>query len=165
MPLLRTLVLKDTTLEDTIKEISDQLFASLFYFKLTALPTLVDSRLRIEGQILCTQKAEDKALPLICQQLHNSILFINKKATRSKPTHNTYGNIVLPVVFLASNSFSLDIKQRPNSLPFPLSSSPYNSSVLISRGGLNASFSTRSHKRTRTDQNLPDRPSQKRKLF
>ncbi|KAI0525818.1 acyl transferase/acyl hydrolase/lysophospholipase [Xylaria bambusicola] len=165
MPLLRSVVLRDTALGETIEEIAQRLFAALFYFELTALPTPVDSRFHIEGQILCTRKAGDSALPQISQRLSSSTLFINKKAMRFKVKYDTYGNIVVPLVFFADQSFSLEIKQDSSSSPFPLSGSPYNNPALVSRGSLAASFGTRSHKRRRADGELRGRPCRRRRLF
>ncbi|KAI0810076.1 acyl transferase/acyl hydrolase/lysophospholipase [Xylaria sp. FL0064] len=166
MPLLRSVVLQDTTLEETIKEIAQRLFAALFYFELTALPTPVDSRFRIEGQILCTRKAGDSALPQISQRLGSSTLLIDKKATTFQVKYDVYGNIIVPLVFFADQSFSLEVKQGSLSSSFPLSGSPYNNSALVSRGGLAASFGTRSHKRRRAaDCESHGRLSRRRRLL
>ncbi|KAI3326631.1 hypothetical protein HD806DRAFT_532267 [Xylariaceae sp. AK1471] len=165
MPLLRSLVLRDTSLKETIKETAQRLFAALFYFELTALPTPVGSRFRIEGQIVCTRKAGDSALPQIFQRLASSTLLINKKATRFKLAYDVYGNIVLPLVFFADQSFSLEVKQDRSRSSFPLSGSPYINSVLVSRGGLAASFSTRSHKRRRADCESRGRLSRRRRFL
>ncbi|KAI3331236.1 hypothetical protein F4824DRAFT_476071 [Ustulina deusta] len=56
-------------------------------------------------------------------------------------------------------------RARGSSSSFPLSGSPYNSSVLVSHGGLAASFGTRSHKRRRADCESHGRPSRRRRLF
>ncbi|KAI0798414.1 acyl transferase/acyl hydrolase/lysophospholipase [Xylaria sp. FL0064] len=165
MPLLRSVVPRDTALGETIEEIAQRLFAALFYFELTALPVPADSRFRIEGQMLCTRKAGDSALLQISQRLGSSTLFIDKKATRFQVEHDVYGNIIVPLVFFADQAFSLEIKQDSSSSPFPLSGSPYNNPALVLRGSLAASFGTRSHKRRRADSELRGRPCRRRRLF
>ncbi|KAI0977472.1 acyl transferase/acyl hydrolase/lysophospholipase [Xylaria arbuscula] len=165
MPLLRSVVPRDTALGETIEEIAQRLFAALFYFELTALPVPADSRFRIEGQMLCTRKAGDSALLQISQRLGSSTLFIDKKATRFQVEYDVYGNIIVPLVFFADQAFSLEIKQDSSSSPFPLSGSPYNNPALVLRGSLAASFGTRSHKRRRADSELHGRPCRRRRLF
>lgn len=164
MPLLRSAVLQDTTLREAIEEIAQRLFAALFYFELISLPTPVDSRYRIEGRVLCTRKAGDPALPLISQRLRGSTLLINMKAIEFQLEYDTYGNIVVPFVFLADQSFSLEVRQASSSSSFSLSGSPYHNSTLISRGGLAASFGTRSPKR-KAGCDPYERPSQRRRLL
>ncbi|KAI1119316.1 hypothetical protein F5Y14DRAFT_394946 [Nemania sp. NC0429] len=164
MPLLRSAVLQDTTLKETIEDIAQRLFAALFYFELTDLPTPVDSRYRIEGRVLCTRKAGDPALPLISQRLRRSTLLINMKAIEFQPEHDMYGNIMVPLVFLADQSFSLELRQASSSSSFPLSGSPYHNYTLISRGGLAASFGTRTPKR-KAGCDPCERPSQRRRLL
>ncbi|KAJ3550781.1 hypothetical protein NPX13_g11457 [Xylaria arbuscula] len=163
MPLLRSVVLEDTTLKETIEEIAERLFAVLFYFELTSLPTPVDSRYRIEGRILCTRKAGDPAVLQISQRLRSSTLLINNKATEFQLEYDLYGNIIVPLVFLADQSFSLEVRQADSGSSFPLSGSPYNTSTLVSRGGLAAFFGTRSQKR-KADNDPYERPSQRRRL-
>ncbi|KAI0191347.1 acyl transferase/acyl hydrolase/lysophospholipase [Astrocystis sublimbata] len=164
MPSLRSLVLQDTMLRDTIAEIAQRLFAALFYFELTALPTLVGSRYRIQGQMLCTRKAGDAALPRICQRLLGSTLLVDKTAVSFQLTYDRYGNAVLPLVFFTGQSFSLELKGDDPSLACPLSGSPYDRSTLIPRSGLAASFGTRCHGKRKADGDLPGRPCQQRRL-
>ncbi|KAH9887882.1 acyl transferase/acyl hydrolase/lysophospholipase [Xylariomycetidae sp. FL2044] len=54
MPRLRSLTLQDTVLRDTISQLARRLFAALFYFELTAVPTQSGSRFRIHGRIACS---------------------------------------------------------------------------------------------------------------
>ncbi|KAI3339670.1 acyl transferase/acyl hydrolase/lysophospholipase [Ustulina deusta] len=165
MPLLRSLVFRDVALKETIEEVAQRLFAALFYFELTACPTPVGSRLRIEGKILCTRKARDSALPQIFERLDSSTILINRKATRFQIIYNDHGNITVPLVFLAGRSFSLEVRQDFSCLLFLLSGSPYVCSMLVSRSSVAASFGTRSYKRKRDNCKPCGRQSQRRRLF
>ncbi|KAI0399052.1 hypothetical protein F4802DRAFT_591123 [Xylaria palmicola] len=133
MPLLRPVVLRDTTLKETIEEIAQRLLSALFYFELTSLPTPVDSGYHVEGQ-------------------------------NSQLGYDRHGNIVVPLVFLADQSFSLEVQQAGSSSSFPLSGSPYDTSALVSRGGLAAYFGTRSQKR-KASCDPYERLSRRRRLF
>lgn len=165
MPFLRSMVLRDTALEETIEKIAQRLFAALFYFELTALPTPLESRFRIEGYILCTRKAGDSALPRISQRLGSSTLLVDKKATSFEVKYDVHGNIVVPLVFYANQCFSLEVKQGSYGSSFPLSGSPYNNSALALRGGLAALFGNRTHKRKREDSEWHGQQSQRRKFL
>ncbi|KAI1489423.1 hypothetical protein F5X96DRAFT_683944 [Biscogniauxia mediterranea] len=162
MPLLRSLVLRDTALRDIIEELAQRLFAALFYFELTAIPaTRSGSRFHIHGQILCTRKAGDPALPHILRRLSNSALLVDGREIRNKPAVDPYGNIQIILHFTARQCINLELKDGRSSPPFPLSGAPYTISKLVTRGGLAATFGTRSHKR-KADLEMGGQPRRRR---
>ncbi|KAI0131057.1 hypothetical protein F4814DRAFT_153969 [Daldinia grandis] len=112
MPLLRSLVLRDVGLRAVIDELAQRLFAALFYFELTAVPTKLGSRFRIQGQVLCTRKAGDPALAHILRRLNNYILLIDGRQMRTKPAADSHGNIQFVLDFTAGEKVNLELKKR-----------------------------------------------------
>ncbi|KAI1439479.1 hypothetical protein F5Y02DRAFT_69890 [Annulohypoxylon stygium] len=147
MPRLRSLVYQDAMLRHTIAELARRLFATLFYFKLTVVPTRTGSRFRVQGNILYLRKARDPALPLIIRRLQSSILLINGEATGFSLMEDVHGNIMATLVFVGSPSISLELKEEQLNVAFPLSGSPYLLTDLVFHGGLAAPFGTRTYKR------------------
>lgn len=147
MPLLKSLVLRDSILHDTIQELAQRLFAALFYFELISIPTPLGSQYLVRGQVLCTRKIGDRALPLILQRLDGSMLSVDGKAIPFKVAQRSDVNITCTLTFVADRSFRLELNKARSNLSFPLSGSPYTIPTLVSRGGLEASFGTRAHKR------------------
>lgn len=163
MPRLRSLVLQDTALRDTIDKFARRLFAALFYFELTEVPTPFGSCFNVKGNILCLRRAGDPALTLILERLENSVLLINGQKTKFKPVKDAKGNIKVALVFVGHSSISLELKEMQWNTAFHLSGSPYILPELVSRSGLAASFGTRTHKR-KAESDLLERQSQRRKL-
>ncbi|KAI8414191.1 hypothetical protein FOFC_03800 [Fusarium oxysporum] len=58
MPVLVSMVYRDDILLGAVPEIAYHLFATLFYFELTALPQKSGSNLYVKGSILCTRKVD-----------------------------------------------------------------------------------------------------------
>lgn len=154
MPLLKSLVLRDPILHKTIEELTQRLFAALFYFELVWIPDVVGSRFLVRGQVLCTRKSGDPALPLILQRLDRGRLFVDGKAVPFKVVQTPDENLKVFISYIAGHSFRLDVREAQEGTAFPLSGSPYTLSTLISRGGLAASFGTRTHKR-KAEHELP----------
>ncbi|KAI1655482.1 acyl transferase/acyl hydrolase/lysophospholipase [Daldinia decipiens] len=163
MPRLRSLVLQDTTLRDTINKFARRLFAALFYFELTEVPTTFGSCFNVKGNILCLRRAGDPALTPILERLQNSVLLINGQKTKFKSAKDAKGNIKVALVFVGHSSISLELKEMRWNTAFHLSGSPYILPELVSRSGLAAPFGTRTHKR-KAESDLPERQSQRRRL-
>lgn len=164
IPMLKSLVYKDKDLYKTIKEITSRLFATLFYFELTELPVRSGSRLVISGRIMCTRKADDKALPAIFQRLRKSTFYLNGRRLTAPFGTNEHGNLLRTISFCSGETIMIDLREQGGNHSFPLSGSPYNVSKLISQGGLRACFGTALHKRKAVDE-PHRRPARKRKLM
>ncbi|EXL65030.1 hypothetical protein FOPG_18729 [Fusarium oxysporum f. sp. conglutinans race 2 54008] len=81
MPVLLSMVYRDDILLGAVPEIACHLFATLFYFELTALPQKSGSNLCVKGSILCTRKGRDAALPKIAKKLLRSKVYVNGKSS------------------------------------------------------------------------------------
>ncbi|KAI8417489.1 hypothetical protein FOFC_00044, partial [Fusarium oxysporum] len=86
MPVLLSMVYRDDILLGAVPEIACHLFATLFYFELTALPQKSGSNLCVKGSILCTRKGRDAALPKIAKKLLRSKVYVNGKVTKGGDT-------------------------------------------------------------------------------
>lgn len=164
MPLLRSVVLRDKVLQETIQELTQRLFAALFYFELTTVPTRSCSRFDIQGQVLCIRKARDPALPQIQQRLSSAVLSIDGKNTQFTLVEDAYGNIGMPLSFTAEGPIMIELREGRSGPSFPLSGAPYTIPELVARSGLAASFGTRIHKR-RADHELSRQFVRRRRLY
>ncbi|KAI1416930.1 acyl transferase/acyl hydrolase/lysophospholipase [Hypoxylon sp. FL1857] len=163
MPRLRSLVLQDAVLRNSIGEFAHRLFAALFYFELIRVPIPLSSLFRIQGRILCLRKGGDPALPLILQRLKSSILLIDGKETRFRPVQDAHGNIKATLSFVGSRTISLELEEERSNTAFPFSGSPYILPDLVSCSGLAAPFGTRAHKR-KVELDIPERQTRRRRL-
>jgi hypothetical protein len=147
MPLLRSLVLQDSSLRDVIEELAQRLFAALFYFELTGMQKKSRSRFQIQGQILCIRKAGDPALPHILQRFSRSALLVDGRNVENSLVIDNDGNMQLSLNFTAGQDINIELKQRESSSSFPLSGAPYSVSKLLVHSGLAATFGIRGRKR------------------
>ncbi|KAH8653619.1 hypothetical protein BX600DRAFT_526837 [Xylariales sp. PMI_506] len=162
MPLLRSLAINDLGLQIVIRELAQRLFAALFYFELTAVPMRSGSRYRVSGQILCTRKVGDPALPLVTQRLSNYVLLVDGREMPMRPTSDSHGNVRIILELTTCQCINLELKESRSSQSFPLSGAPYTVSCLVAQGGLAATFGNRGHKRKAED--WSDRQRRRRRL-
>lgn len=151
LPLLKPMVCNDAKLQKTVREIGYRLFASLFYFELTEVPRRSDSSFTVQGNFLCIRKAYDPALPRIVQRLLQSVIIVNGNKLSSDPVKDLQGSIYQPVSCLSRDSMSIELLEKGNNRPYPISGSPYSIQGLISRCGLTNYFGNSTHKRKAVD--------------
>jgi hypothetical protein len=163
MPVLVSMVYRDDILLGAVPEIAYHLFATLFYFELTALPQKSGSNLYVKGSILCTRKGRDAALPKIAKKLRRSKVYINGKSCRSIIETDEHGNIQQHLEFMTDKSLLIELKEEGSLRAFPISGSPYDITNLIERGSTTAVFGMRTHKK-RVRELTCSRPSKRRRL-
>ncbi|EXA28741.1 hypothetical protein FOVG_19666 [Fusarium oxysporum f. sp. pisi HDV247] len=163
MPVLVSMVYRDDILLGAVPEIAYHLFATLFYFELTALPQKSGSNLYVKGSILCTRKGRDAALPKIAKKLRRSKVYINGKSCRSIIETDEHGNIQQHLEFMTGQSLLIELKEEGSLRAFPISGSPYDITNLIERGSTTAVFGMRTHKK-RVRELTCSRPSKRRRL-
>ncbi|RKK85892.1 hypothetical protein BFJ68_g15415 [Fusarium oxysporum] len=163
MPVLVSMVYRDDILLGAVPEIAYHLFATLFYFELTALPQKSGSNLYVKGSILCTRKGRDAALPKVANKLRRSKVYINGKSCRSTVETDEHGNIHQHLEFITGQSLLIELKEEGSLRAFPISGSPYNIKNLIERGSTTAVFGMRTHKK-RVRELTCSRPSKRRRL-
>ncbi|KAF4462509.1 patatin phospholipase, partial [Fusarium albosuccineum] len=147
MPMLTSLVHRDTVTLRAVPEIAHHMFATLFYFELDSMPKTMGSNLRVNGRILCIRKGQDQALPKILERLRKSTLYVNGKSTPSVIDTDIHGNIHHTIDFITGKSLLIELEEEDSRHPFPISGSPYNISKLVSCGQATAVFGTRSHQK------------------
>lgn len=158
---LEVLVNRDEKLNKQVREISQRVFASLFYFELLEIPEKLGNDFNATGHVFCIRKAHDVALPQIFQRLCSSTIFINGKVTKSKPLIDHDGNIALKISFSTRCSLCIELKESGSRQSFPISGSPHTIASLISKGCLAAYFGRGTHKRRAVD-NVCERDSKRR---
>ncbi|KAH7207411.1 hypothetical protein DER44DRAFT_867384 [Fusarium oxysporum] len=163
MPVLVSMVYRDDILLGAVPEIAYHLFATLFYFELTALPQKSGSNLYVKGSILCTRKGRDAALPKIAKKLLRSKVYVNGKSCRSIIETDEHGNIQQHLEFMTGQSLLIELKEEGSLRAFPISGSPYDITNLIERGSTTAVFGMRTHKK-RVRELTCSRPSKRRRL-
>ncbi|KAG4257790.1 hypothetical protein FPRO03_13676 [Fusarium proliferatum] len=163
MPVLLSMVYRDDILLGAVPEIACHLFATLFYFELTALPQKSGSNLCVKGSILCTRKGRDAALPKIAKKLLRSKVYVNGKSCRSIIETDEHGNIQQHLEFITGRSLLIELKEEGSLRAFPISGSPYDITNLIERGSTTAVFGMRTHKK-RVRELTCSRPSKRRRL-
>ncbi|EGU73288.1 hypothetical protein FOXB_16202 [Fusarium oxysporum f. sp. conglutinans Fo5176] len=141
MPVLLSMVYRDDILLGAVPEIACHLFATLFYFELTALPQKSGSNLCVKGSILCTRKGRDAALPKIAKKLLRSKVYVNGKSCRSIIETDEHGNIQQHLEFITGRSLLIELKEEGSLRAFPITNakSPfcctYGGPAVISSSG------------------------------
>ncbi|OBS20631.1 hypothetical protein FPOA_06979 [Fusarium poae] len=162
MPMLTSMVYRDSMLLQAVPDIAYHLFATLFYFELDALPQKAGSNFHISGYIFCTRKGRDRALPKIVKRLRKSTVYINGRSTLPVVDTDGYGNIRQAVECTIGQSLLIELKEEGSMRAFPLSGSPYSVSKLIAAGPATAIFGMRTHKKRARDV-ICSRPSKRRR--
>ncbi|KAF5724646.1 patatin phospholipase [Fusarium mundagurra] len=163
MPVLISMVYRDDRLLRAVPKIAWRLFATLFYFELTALPQKRGSNFYVKGSILCTRKGRDAAIPKVANKLRRSKVYINGKPCRLTIESDEHGNIQQHLEFMTGQSLLIELKEEGSFRAFPISGSPYDITNLVKKGSTTAVFGMRTHKKRVRELNC-SRPSKRRRL-
>ena len=158
------LVNQDQKLQQTIQELAQRLFATLFYFELTEIPYKLGTRFIATGNLLCVRKANDPALSEIYRRLCTSTISVNGVPTMSIPIIDRHGNICHTLSFTTGELLRIELAEHSSSLSFPLSGLPTSVTKLIARSRLKRHFGCSTHKRLAVDSPLRHQVKRRRLL-